>query len=658
MLPDVEKLVFTVQTRCRLCYTCVRECPAKAIRIVNGQADVIISRCIGCGTCTRVCSQGAKQYYRSIDDVLTLLKENSQVIACIAPSFPAEFDFDYTQLIGMIRAVGFSEVTEVAFGADVVASEYKTNVYSDPKARTISSNCPAIVHYVRHYHPDLVDSLAKIVSPIVAMARILRKKFGENTKIVFIGPCIAKKVESAEIDAALTFRELRQLFDSMNIKPTSVIPSEFDSPVGGKGAIFPVNRGMIQTADIDDNIVGGNVIVAEGQGFQDALKEFEEEKIQNQHLDLLCCNGCIMGPGMSNGGRQYSRRLKVGKYVRNKMRNFDVSQWFRDLDEFSDIDLVRKFDKKDRRLPLPNKEEIESALLNMGKVNPSDFLNCGACGYETCFEHAIAIVQGYAEEEMCLPYTIEKLHKSINELAISNEKLASMQQALKQQEKLASMGQLSAGIAHELNNPLGVVIMYANILLDEAEANHPIREDLRLIVEQAERCKKIVGGLLNFARKNQVKFAEIPIEKLTKQSLDSLIIPTNVDISIENKCKDSVAELDVEQMIQVLNNLVKNAIEAMPEAGGKINICLKDTPQEVSIIVSDSGTGIEKENLDKIFEPFFTTKGIGKGTGLGLATTYGIVKMHKGQIVVTSNTDKSKGSTGTTFNITLPRHRN
>ena len=142
------------------------------------------------------------------------------------------------------------------------------------------------------------------------------------------------------------------------------------------------------------------------------------------------------------------------------------------------------------------------------KNTEKDHLNCGACGYDTCVEHAIAITEGLAETEMCLPYAIEKLHHSIDELNLSNEKLASTQMALKQSEKLASMGQLSAGIAHELNNPLGVITMYSNILKDEAPQDDPIQEDLELIVEQANRCKKIVSGLLNFARKNQVKLSE------------------------------------------------------------------------------------------------------------------------------------------------------
>jgi signal transduction histidine kinase len=292
----------------------------------------------------------------------------------------------------------------------------------------------------------------------------------------------------------------------------------------------------------------------------------------------------------------------------------------------------------------------------MGKISKKDQLDCGACGYESCVEHAIAIKKGLAEVEMCLPYTIEKLHKSVKDLALSNEKLSSMKQALRQSEKLAHMGQLSAGIAHELNNPLGVVIMYSNILLDESKSDDPVREDLKLIVEQAGRCKKIVAGLLNFARKNQVNHQLMSIKELVNHSLESVIIPEKVLINISDKTTNPEAMLDLEQMMQVLTNLMKNAFEAMPE-GGEINILLEDTLSDVSISVNDTGTGIKEEDRAKIFEPFFTTKGLGHGTGLGLATAYGIVKMHKGQITVESNNDPSKGQTGTSFKIVLPRRK-
>lgn len=411
----------------------------------------------------------------------------------------------------------------------------------------------------------------------------------------------------------------------------------------------------MQTVNIFDDLIEGNITVAEGRiGFQEAIKEWETGSLKGQNLELLCCEGCIMGPGMSPGGKRFERKTYISSYARNKLTPEQLKEWEKAISQFSDLDLSRQFSPDDKRISKPTDEEINKVLAKMGKFTSRDHLNCGACGYDTCLEHAIAIVEGLAEVEMCLPYAIEELHESINDLAISNEKLAKMQQALKHSEKLAHMGQLSAGIAHELNNPLGVVLMYSNILLDECKPDDPLRKDLELISSQAERCKKIVSGLLNFARKNQVKVEKVNLKKLAEESLAGVIVPKNVNTNVVCRTSNLMAGLDYEQMMQVLTNLNKNAIEAMPN-GGELNIVIEGTDQEVSINVTDTGEGIPEENMDKLFTPFFTTKGIGKGTGLGLATTYGIVKMHKGKIDVESNNDPKKGPTGTTFRITLPR---
>jgi len=651
-------LVYTIKELCRTCYTCVRECPAKAIRIVGGQAEVIVERCIACGNCTKVCSQGAKVFLNTTDRVVKLLNNNTEVAAIIAPSFPAEFSDipDHRVLVGMIKALGFKYVSEVSFGADLVADRYKKLV-SEEKDFYISSDCPSIVNYVKFYHPALVDKLAPVVSPMVAMSRVVREKHGKDTKIVFIGPCIAKKAESSEIDEAITFTELRDMMYDCGITPETIEPEDFDPPVGGRGAIFPVARGLLQTAKISDNAITGNIIAAEGRiDFQGALKEFEAGLIKNQHMELLCCEGCIMGPGLSKNGKQYNRRSLVSTYANTKMTNMDAESWQKSFDEFEGLDLSMKHKPEEPWIETLNEDDVNDILVKMGKRTKKDQLDCGACGYESCVEHAIAIKKGLAEVEMCLPYTIEKLHKSVKELALSNEKLSSMKQALKQSEKLAHMGQLSAGIAHELNNPLGVVIMYSNILLEESKPEDPVREDLKLIVDQAGRCKKIVAGLLNFARKNQVNHQMVSIKDLVNQSLESLIIPPKVEIKIEDKTTNPEAMLDLEQMMQVLTNLIKNAIDAMP-VGGKITIRMEDTLSDVIMIISDTGTGIREEDRAKIFEPFFTTKSIGQGTGLGLATAYGIVKMHKGQISAESNDDPARGSTGTSFKIVLPRRK-
>ena len=655
-----SELVFTVKDRCRVCYTCVRECPVKAIKIINGQAEVIASRCIGCGNCTRVCSQKAKIFLETTEEAREVLAGSAVKVACIAPSFPAEFDDidDYRILVGMIRKLGFDHVVEVAFGADLVAYDYERHLDAHDHRFKISSDCPAVAYYVKHYYPDMVPYLAPAVSPMVATVRVARDIYGQQCKTVFIGPCIAKKAESHEVDVVLTYIELRKLFKAFSIRPENTEPSDFDGPIGGKAAIFPVTRGKLHSMNKSDDISEENIFVASGkENFREAIKEFKEDPLTSQHLELLCCEGCIMGPGMSKRGSHFSKTARIRNYVTEKLERLDYEKWEHDFNHYKDIDLSRIFTPDDRRNPLPSDDEIEKVLRQMGKFSPEDQLNCGACGYDSCIEHAMAIITGLAETEMCLPLTISKLHKSIEELNITNEQLASARQSLIESEKLATMGQLSAGIAHELNNPLGIITMYSNILLDEHQGNDQVKKDLTLIAEQADRCKKIVGGLLNFARKNQLNYATVNIEDFVKHSIDSIIIPDNVEVAFRSELSDSFVDLDPDQWMQVLTNIEKNALEALPHDGGILNISLHGTEDDIIFCFDDNGAGIAPENMDKLFTPFFTTKPIGKGTGLGLALVYGIIKMHRGHVSVNSNSDREKGPTGTTFKIQIPRRR-
>jgi len=656
---DTFPLVFTVKGRCRVCYTCIRECPVKAIKIINGQAEIITERCIACGNCVRVCSQEAKAFAKSIDRVWHLLESDEKTAAVIAPAFPAEFDElpDYRNLVGALRSLGFDYVIETAFGADIVGREYSRLLKKNTEGTVISSDCPAIVNYITYYHPELSEKLAPIDSPIMAAVKVVKKKYGDNVKIVFIGPCIAKKLELEDPNEVLTFSELREMFDMQKIDISQSEISEFDEPFAGNGAVFPISRGLLRNLRKPEHITESDVIVTHGHvNFRDAVDEFREGDVDCKYMELLCCNGCIMGPGMTKKGQRFKKRTLITNYVREKLKKLDKPTWRKEMTQYEDIDFSRTFDgyKHQTKLQL-KKEEIQEVLLKMGKTKPEDHLNCGACGYATCLLHAEAIVEGLAETEMCLPYTIEKLHETVEKMDLTNKKLSSARQALKQSEKLAGMGQLSAGIAHELNNPLGVITMYSNLLLEEANPDSQMYADLKLIAEQACRCKNIVGGLLNFARKNQVKTTECNFTEFVKSSISSILKPDNISVLFDSKLTNPKVNIDIEQMMQVLTNLEKNAVEAMSD-GGELMIRISEEGNSVILEVEDTGTGISKENMDKIFTPFFTTKEFGKGTGLGLPLIYGIIKMHMGKISVESNDKPENGPTGTKFIIRLPRN--
>ena len=421
----------------------------------------------------------------------------------------------------MLRSLGFRYVLEVSFGADLVAREYSEIFENKPADPVITSDCPAVVNYIEKYHPDLVGSLAPVASPAMAVAEVVKSRYGNDVEIVFIGPCIAKKVESGLFSEVLTFSELRNLFLEEGINRVDVIPSDFDPPFSGRGALFPVNHGLLKTVRRTEGLGKGEVITAEGKSkFMEAIRNFKEGVLDDQHLELLCCDGCVQGPGMSRKNQQFIKRKRISEYVALKLHKLDSDNWEQEISRYSDINLERCFKPSDQRLREPSPLEVDAVLVSMGRTSPSDMLNCGACGYETCRDHAIAVVEGLAEAEMCLPYAIEKLHQSVEDLNISNTKLADTRRALSQSEKLASMGQVSAGIAHELNNPLGIITLYSSILKDEAEKGSALYDDISVIDEQAERCKRIVGGLLNFARKNNVKPEECNIIEFVNHSFN------------------------------------------------------------------------------------------------------------------------------------------
>ncbi|MDQ7772000.1 MAG: [Fe-Fe] hydrogenase large subunit C-terminal domain-containing protein [Elusimicrobiales bacterium] len=655
---DDEPLVRTIKERCKACYTCVRGCPAKAIRISGGQAEVIKERCIGCANCVLMCSRGAKETRESLEAVKALLRGGAPVAAAVAPSFPVEFGgMDPTRFAGILKAMGFKYVCEVAFGADMVSLQYRKLLNENPGKKFISTACPAVVSFVEKYHPALVPSLAPIVSPMGAEARIIKAMYGPEVKVVFIGPCVAKKGEALrapEIEESITFVELRALRKDLGLDISAVLDAHFDPPHPAKGVLYPMGGGLLDSAELQDDLLSGRFLSAEGlENFPAVLKNMEHGDIDADFLDLLCCDGCIMGPGISAKTSKHAREAALRRYARKSYFTVKINDWEDNVRRFRGLDYSASFAPEDRRMKLPTSEELRDVLSKMGKTRPEDELNCGACGYPTCAEHAVAIIRGIAESEMCLPYTIDRLKATADELTVSYNQLGKTRQALMQSEKLASMGQLAAGVAHELNNPLGVVLLYSHLLAEQCEKGSRTYADARMITEQADRCKKIVGGLLNFARKNKPFFRQTDLARLVENYFRSAQLPPGVKLEWSASPDELQAEMDPDQIIQVLTNLVTNALEAM-SGSGTLTVRAFREGADVCFSVADTGCGIKPENFRKVFEPFFTTKQIGKGTGLGLAVSYGIIKVHRGNIAVESNSDPAKGPTGTVFKVKLP----
>ena len=384
--------------KCKDCFKCLRECPVKAIRYENHQAKIIEQRCILCGRCTLVCPQNAKQVHSELDDVLALLSSGRKVVASLAPSFVSSFDTqDLDVMKEALFALGFAEVEETAVGAKAVTEEYARLLGTGEFKNFITSACPAVNRMISIYYPDALKYLAPVPSPMVAHARMLKKR-DPAAAIVFIGPCIAKKREAAEsgiIDGVLTFEELNTVFAQKNIDLCKIEAKRHAEGRELKARYYPIPRGIIKSFD---SLPAGYEYVAV-DGVERCAEVLDEiDTLSGLFLELNCCEyACVGGPcRLHVKGGNIKSNENVRKYAAKDMGAAPAVTEQVDLTEKHPRIILDDF--------VPSEKDIRAILAKTGKNSPEDELNCGACGYSTCREKAIAVLNGYADIEMCLPY--------------------------------------------------------------------------------------------------------------------------------------------------------------------------------------------------------------------------------------------------------------
>lgn len=612
--------------------------------------------CISCGRCVRVCAQKAKRVVSSIEAVTALLSSGKTVYAVLAPSFPAAFpQWKPGQIISTVYELGFSHVWPVAHGADLISKEYARISEQNTMITMITTPCPAIVNYIEKHQPALIMFLAPIVSPMIATGRAIRARHTGEAAIVFIGPCVAKKSEKDDpkvagvINEVLTFLELEQMISQRNIRPDKLPERDMDGPEAETGALFPVSGGLLHTAGLKTNILDNDIIVTEGSDrVLEILQRVEEGNIQSHFLDLLFCQGCVDGPAIQNDLSVFVRKDIVTNYVRPRLQKLESAP----PQPQPAISLERRFTRRAVSLKVPTEDDISAILRSINKNVPEDELNCGACGYASCREKAIAVFQGRAEAEMCLPYLIDRLQVMNNELLEAQQRLVSA-------ARLTSMGELAAGVAHEINNPLAGALNYIK-LMKKRIGSPPAAQDpatvqryLETMESEITRVSNIVRALLDFARPTEPVIERVSVAELCQKSLLLIryqISLQNIEVIEDYQDAQYPIRVDFKQFQQVLMNIVINAAQAMPQ-GGRITVHTRRAARldTMQIIIEDTGCGIPQENLPHIFEPFFTTKSKEKGTGLGLSTVYSIVVKHGGRIDVESSV-----GVGTKFIISIP----
>lgn len=393
------------KANCKNCYKCLRECPVKAIAFRDEQAEILRSDCLICGHCLTVCPQNAKQVRNDVEDVRALLAAGKPVWASVAPSFAGAFTPDFEALTEALRKLGFAGASETAAGARAVADEYARLLKTGRYPSLISTSCPTIVKLVEKYHPGALRYLAPVVSPMTAHARMLRKQYGD-IRVVFLGPCISKKDEAGwdgDVDCVLTFEELHGWFDEEGIvfAPAQTPRPASEPREDGPARLFPERGGILRS--MPGRVPGICYEAVEGVAkCRGVLEKLEKGGLDGFFLEMSGCDGsCLNGPCMV---------LPQGGYLAAQRAVEDFASRPRpDPPEAGiPVDLSQAFGAKPVTGEMPGERQIREILAKTGKKSPEQELNCGACGYSTCREKAIAVYQGKAEITMCLPYMRER----------------------------------------------------------------------------------------------------------------------------------------------------------------------------------------------------------------------------------------------------------
>ena len=426
------------KSNCKNCYKCIRHCPVKSIRFSGNQAYIIGTDCIMCGQCFVVCPQDAKQIVDETEKVKVLLQSGAPVYVSLAPSFIANYKgVGIGAMREALRKLGFADVEETAIGASIVKTEYERMVRDENRDVIITSCCHSINLLIQKYYPSALPCLADVLSPMQAHCKDIKERH-PDAKTVFIGPCVSKKDEAQRIpdlvDAVLTFDELTAWLKAEKIELTENLDSEEHS----RARLFPTTGGILKTMALDNPSF--TYLAIDGtENCKEALEDIISGKTHHCFIEMSACIGsCVGGPVMEKFHRSPVQDfMAVSRYAGKA--DFEIEQ--------PDMLTLRKtFPEIDRGTKMPSEEEIRDVLRQMGKMKPSQELNCGSCGYDTCREKAIAVCQGKAEISMCLPYLKDKaenfsdtiFRNTPNGLIVLNEKLE-VQQINKAAQKILNL---------------------------------------------------------------------------------------------------------------------------------------------------------------------------------------------------------------------------
>ncbi len=403
--------------KCRHCYKCVRHCAVKAISVRDEQARIMVDHCINCGRCLEVCPQNAKTFASDLDRVKGYLRRGCRTVISIAPSYAGVLEFDRPgQVVDALQRLGFAEVRETAEGAALVTNEYKKLVREGKMPNIITTCCPSVNDLIEKYYPHCANLMAPVVSPMIAHGRYIKKIYGPDAKVVFLGPCIAKKQEAegddrvtGAVDAILTFEELALWLKEEGIDLRSCEEKPMGNPDPRINRLYPVSGGVIQSVITEEEADGYHKVFVDGlENCMEMLECLRRGELDHCFIEAnVCEGGCAKGPASAHWNTSYVKtKVKIENGVSYKAA--------RNLPDMGTEELAKKFGNRGLDDRMPTEEQIRRILMSTGKYSKEDELNCGACGYSTCREKAVAVFRGKAEVTMCMPYALTRAESMSN----------------------------------------------------------------------------------------------------------------------------------------------------------------------------------------------------------------------------------------------------
>lgn len=401
-------------TKCRHCYKCVRYCEVKAIMVKDGRAEIMPDNCILCGRCLQICPQSAKTLVSDLRKVQDMIEDGERVIVSIAPSYMGLLKYHTIgQVRSALRLLGFEDVRETSEGAALVTVEYAKLLEEGKMENIITTCCPSVNELIEKYYPELVPQMAPVVSPMIAHGMMLKKELGDDVKVVFLGPCIAKKKEAQDprhnsyIDAVLNFNDINRWLKDEEIEITECEDQPFVHMDPKVNRLYPVTNGVVNSvlATQEKRDHYRKFYVHGETNCIDLCKSLVRGEISGCFIEMnMCAGGCIKGPTVND---QSISRFKVKLDMEEQISREPVEECVT-APKLEEISLHKLFMNRKPKDPVPTQAEIRRILAKTGKNRPEDELNCGACGYPTCREKAIAVFQKKAELNMCIPFMYDK----------------------------------------------------------------------------------------------------------------------------------------------------------------------------------------------------------------------------------------------------------